>query len=153
MPRRKSMARESDHIRLANRNHDALLHLIGDSMRSPEWITTIAFYKAIHVVEAVFAVHNWHSTSHDKREMALKANPYKGIWNNYSHLLSASKVARYLADSRGDGYSQFSDLFSAAQVKKKLVAKRLYGVEQNAMAFLSAASRSQLKQIDPAKLK
>lgn len=146
------MAKEADHISLANRNHDALLHLIDDSSRFTEWIATIAFYKAIHVVEAVFASRSdWHSSSHFAREKCLKKGAYQGIWKNYYHLLNASKIARYLADSSGS-FSQFSDFMSADDVKKKLVAKRLYGVEQHALAFLSKDSRSGLKKINPVEL-
>lgn len=51
------MPTEADHIALANKNHDVLQHLMQDPERFPEWIVTTAFYKAVQLVEAVFANH------------------------------------------------------------------------------------------------
>jgi hypothetical protein len=48
------MATEADHIALANKNHDVLLHLLNDVERFPEWVAVAAFYKAVQIVEAVF---------------------------------------------------------------------------------------------------
>ena len=48
------MATESDHISLANHNHGLLLHLLAHG-GYPDWAATVGFYKAVHIVEAVFA--------------------------------------------------------------------------------------------------
>lgn len=49
------MASELVHIELASRNHRTLLYLLEKHDDPPEWVTTVAFYKAVQVVEAVFA--------------------------------------------------------------------------------------------------
>lgn len=130
------MASEADHISLANRNHEFLVGLLQEG-KFPDWAATVAFYKAVHVVEAVFAADlKRDSTSHTDREDTLKINKYKKIFKDYTHLLTASRIARYL-ESRNDGkFNQFSD-FMDAQAVNRLVAQRLYGVEQNSLRFLT----------------
>ncbi len=72
------MASDLDHIRLANHNHDLMLHLL-QSGRFGDWATTAAFYKAVHIVEAVFAADmGKHSTSHVDRELTLKIAKVQG---------------------------------------------------------------------------
>lgn len=145
------MASETDHIRLANRNHEVLTVLLGEG-RFLDWAATVAFYKAVHVVEAVFAndLHS-HSPSHVERERTLKIARYKGIFTNYGHLLTASRVARYLEASGPGRFKTFADYMDDAKVRH-VIRKRLYGVEQNALRFVSAQSASELKKIDPSKI-
>jgi hypothetical protein len=85
------MASEADHISLANHNHEFLLQLLQDGAHT-DWAATVAFYKAVHVVEAVFAhdLHS-HSISHTARESSLKSPRFKLIFVNYSHLYTASR--------------------------------------------------------------
>lgn len=145
------MASETDHIRLANRNHDILLQLV-DGGAFLDWAVTVAFYKALHVVEAVFCNDlGVHSTSHAEREKTLKIARYRSIFRNHGHLLTASRVARYLEASGPGRFRTFSDYMDDAAARK-LIRERLYGVEQNAIPFLSAQAVSDLKKIDPAKL-
>jgi hypothetical protein len=42
------------HAAIARRNHDVLNLLLPKCDDHPEWIVTIAFYKAVHLAEAVF---------------------------------------------------------------------------------------------------
>jgi hypothetical protein len=144
------MADETDHISLANRNHDFLLRLLADGA-FPDWVATVAFYKAVHVVEAVFASDRGaHSTSHADREDRLKTPKYKAIFKDYTHLFTASRVARYL-ECRGEGkFHHFSD-FMDGEAVKRLVRKRLYGVEQHSLQFLTDNGRA-LQKIEPSKI-
>ncbi len=131
------MASEVEHIELANSNHKLIAHLIGEGSFH-DWLATVAFYKAIHVVEAVFANHmQYHSHSHAVREEQLKRSArFKAIFTNYAHLLNESRTFRYLLQP--DSRLTFDD------VKSKLVYKRLYGVEQNSLQFLSNKARKLL---------
>lgn len=45
------MATELEHIELANRNHEALRVLLAADDDHPEWVATIAFYKALQILE------------------------------------------------------------------------------------------------------
>lgn len=155
------MASEADHILLANKNHAALLHLMADPAGHPEWVATIAFYKAVQIVEAVIATDlNQHSTSHHQRLLTLKAHRFKAIFREYRPLLTASRVARYLADAGDrdlDGktvidapageFRTFADYVPAADVVNELVNKRLRKLEQAALAFLTPAGRNVLHKL------
>lgn len=142
------MATELDHIRLASRNHHLLTHLLQIG-GYPDWSATVAFYKAVHVVEAVFAANMArHSISHADRQATLKTAPFKNIWKDYSHLATASRVARYLEASDVGAFSSFSDFMDDDDVKL-LVRKRLFGVEQRSLAFLTNPAKSALLKIDP----
>jgi hypothetical protein len=48
------MSTEAEHLALANRNQAALDHLLSDTARCSEWVAVVAFYKSLHVAEAVF---------------------------------------------------------------------------------------------------
>jgi hypothetical protein len=141
------MATEGDHIRLANRNHELLLKLLADG-GFPDWAVTVAFYKAVHVVEAAFASLKVHSASHTAREEMLKRPRFKGLWKDYSHLLTASRIARYLSSSGAGEFHSFSDYLDLEGVKK-LVRKRLYGVEQGTLAFLTTGGKGGLEEDRP----
>lgn len=145
------MATEPEHIALANRNHEALLYLMQEPQRFPEWIATIAFYKAVHVVEAVFSQQTniRTSASHDERLRSLKIPRFKEIFTHFRVLHNASSIARYLRDreSRTD-YSSFTDYIAADKVVDKIVNGRLRPIEQHAIKFLSAAGKQMLKRMD-----
>ena len=105
------MAASKDHIALANKNHNALLHLLDDAGRFPEWVATIAFYKAVHVVEAVFRqTLGKNCTTHQQRLAQLKHPKFEEIFKDYRPLWAASCVARYLHDNDGNqAYKTFDD--------------------------------------------
>lgn len=116
------MAAVKDHIALANKNHEALLYLLREPGQFPEWITTVAFYKAVQLVEAVFREQlgrNCHT--HKDRLRALKQPKFKDIFRHYRPLWAASCVARYLHDNdSGAAYSTFSDYISPEKVEEKI---------------------------------
>jgi hypothetical protein len=124
----------------------------------PEWVTTVAFYKAVHVVEAVFAHHlNRDSNSHDSRIESLKVADFKPIFGAFRALYGASLVARYLEDSSSRKYYDkptpkiacqcFTDFCPPDKVIGRFVKKRLDAIEQNAVGFLSETGRAALLRI------
>lgn len=142
------MATENDHINLANHNHKLLVHLL-ENGGFADWAATVAFYKAVHVVEAVFAADlHVDSTSHTNREETLKIAKFKEISKDYSHLLTASRIARYLSASGRGAYHTFTDFMDNDAVKA-LVKKRLYGIEQRALKFLTDQGKKSLTKVDP----
>ena len=48
------MPSDSEHLALAARNQELIDHLLPDIRRFGDWITVVAFYRALHLVEAVF---------------------------------------------------------------------------------------------------
>jgi hypothetical protein len=140
------MPNETAHIRQANKNDEALKHLMTAGTKFPEWITTIAFYKAVHIVEALlFCQHSRHSHDHTDRLTTL-LRLYPNLYKQYRPLCEASMVARYLCDNCDDGktYTSFTDYLSADDVVKKLVHSRLVRVEQIALMQLSDAAKNEL---------
>ena len=123
-----------------------------------EWVATIAFYKAVQIVEAVFANHlKLHSQSHDSRIGELKRPVFADLFIAYRPLYAASLVARYLEDSSSrkcdlnpkpkQKYNTFSQYRSPEHVLGKLVKGRLQSLEQHAIQFLSEPARECLKRI------
>ena len=137
-----NMASEAEHIDLANSNQRLIDHLISENAFH-DWLATVAFYKAIHVVEAVFANNlHCHSHSHADREDRLKRTTrYRAIFLNYSHLLTESRTFRYLLRP--------INRLTIEIVKSKLIYKRLYAVEQNSLPFLSDTAKGTLIKIQP----
>lgn len=136
------MASERDHVRLANRNHEALELLRADGKHA-EWITTIAFYKAVHVVEAVLASHfGWHSSSHDDRLKSLKAqSAFQPVFKPFRTLYALSRTARYLEGGT------FADVVPGNDVEQKVLKKLLLPIEDNCLQFLSDDARGMLLRI------
>lgn len=139
------MASENEHIALANKNHDCLMHLLPNVATHPEWVATIAFYKAVQITEAVFdALMGKDSTSHKDREETIKRHPkLKSAFKDYQLLLTGSRIARYLADP----HATFTSWMSPQDVEKILVYQRLHRFEQQMLPFLTDSKS--LKKIVP----
>jgi hypothetical protein len=86
------MATDKEHQRQAAHNQELLDVL--DRQRFPDWATTIAFYKAVHLVQAFFHVTGDSCGSHTARNGILKSK-YPEIWRHYHPLYSFSRLARY----------------------------------------------------------
>jgi hypothetical protein len=66
----------------------------------PDWIVTIAFYVALHAVDALLEYDNVSGVhSHDSRNRVLiRTRRYEKIWEHYQPLHDLSRRIRYLAD-------------------------------------------------------
>ena len=145
------MPSESDHIALANKNQQTLEFLMTDAEKHPEWIATVSFYKALQIIEAVFArdpdVPS--RSDHNTRLEELKTRQkYQPIFKHYRVLWQTSTIARYLCDTtRKRSYREFTDHIPAIEVVSKIVKKRLRTVEQLSVQFLSEQAKSTLIRI------
>lgn len=159
------MSRLHDHLTLANKNHHAIVCLLDSGrsaealvIRHPEWIATIAFYKAIHIVEAIFISRGIvSSTDHNNREEKLKTRlKDQALFRDYKALDSASRVARYLSDgSKSSGkptttYRTFDDYIKPDDVVPLLLKDRLSAIEKSAQQHLPQADFDTLSKIEPA---
>ncbi len=104
------------HARQAASNGEFLLHAKLCNPPKLDWLVTVAFYEAIHLVEEVFAVEDpasGHSTSHGDRWDRLVRDPkFSGLRRHYNRLREASRIARYLThDGKGDFtcFEQYAD--------------------------------------------
>lgn len=145
------MAAESDHIALANRNHQTLLYLLACPADHPEWITTVAFYKAVHIVEAVFVTQmGANCRGHEDRLNKLQRRPsFAPIYMEFRPLWGASSVARYLYDrDTNTAYKCFTDFMPATKVSEKIVLGRLRKIEQACVSLISEEAKQELLKLD-----
>jgi len=143
------MPQVTDHIALANKNQLTLSHLLNEVDDHPEWITTVAFYKALQLVEAMF-VHldgkNCHG--HTVRNRKLRENRFRAVNKQYKSLFRASTIARYLHDNvENSGYSSFNDFLTSEEVQREIVNKRLRNLEQCVLQMLPETVRSTVSQV------
>lgn len=127
------MASEAAHLAKADSNQ-SFLETIGDEY--PDWLAVVAFYKAVHLVEALFAREGTQSKNHTGRNRRLKKR-HPAIWKAFSPLFNASKLLRY-TDHK----------ISAHKVRQELIANRLTTVEsliRNKLSAKRAHKRAQAK--------
>jgi hypothetical protein len=134
------MPSQAAHLDLACRNQELINHLMKDVDRFPDWITTVAFYRALHLVEAVFATDPAikHGGDHGSRLRHLKSiKKYNAIYKAYHPLWTASIVARYLEDKETGGqFSSFSKYLTVEQVKSTILNHYLRRVESSVEQLL-----------------
>lgn len=146
------MATEAQHIAQANRNQDALSQLLSGPNPFSDWIAVIAFYKALHIVEAVFhcqslkppspghiAIPDGNQRHVDRNSLTKQLFPQ--IWRDYSHLYNTSLVARYLEFGppyATTTYSTFSAYMPHNVVLRLLLGRYLIQLENTAAPLLSA---------------
>lgn len=106
------MASLVDHVSQANHNKE-LAHRLDSSggLKYRDWLITIAFYAAIHYVEAFFTTvkdvgHTEVACSqgegrHPFRERMVKRHLGRECWSSYRKLSNASTLARYLLPGPG----------------------------------------------------
>jgi hypothetical protein len=127
------MASEADHLACANRTQKTIEHLLTDRAVHSPWIAVAAFYKGLHVIEAVLATKGVHGASHEDRDRILRGERrYENIYRQYSQLKRASINARYLSDC-----SAFDSYLTPDQVVQKLLQHHLVQLEKSAARFLT----------------
>lgn len=116
-------------------------HLFDCPTPCPDWIVTVAFYKALHLVEALIFKDQGlrHGRNHAIRERILKCEPrYGHIYRHYMGLKEASCVARYLQNSAGTkSYQRFEDYCTMEGVKRDLLNHRLHQLEQSVRKLIA----------------
>ena len=121
-------SRES-HLTAVEQNSTVLSHLVAADQDFSPWIVTVAFYKALHVVEAVFAsdpnIDIDGTDDHKSRNGVLKSNNrYQKIWRHYTQLWNDSLIARYLVSHNHGVETVYSD-FSEYMSKEKVISIHL----------------------------
>lgn len=100
--------------------------------RYPDWMATVAFYAAVHAVEALFAFDNRPSSSnHTNRFDILRYNNrYKNIHKHFHPLYQAARTARYECDS--------TSWLPVESIKSELIPKHLYPLEKSVQKLIQA---------------
>jgi hypothetical protein len=88
------MPQQDDHIRQARHNAQFLSTFDLNATPYPDWAITVAFYTAVHLVEAHFARNNIHYTDHKRRNREVSRS-LRQIGRNYITLYNQSRTARY----------------------------------------------------------
>jgi len=140
------MPNEMAHITAARRHQEAVDYLKARLDCFSDWVCTIAFYKALHIVEAVFATRGIHATNHEHRESILKRErQYAQLWRHYRPLWSASMVARYLQGDGAEAYRCFGDYLAPEQLEQFILEHHVRQIERSAASFLSPQARAALR--------
>lgn len=128
------MPDKDGHLAVAGRNQELIDRLLPVIDHYPDWVAVIAFYKALHIVDAVLFVDNYreHGGSHDNRDRILKTtNRYQNLYRHYRPLFAASLVGRYL-ECGGREYRLFTEYLSPQKVKDIILGHHLRQLEVSA---------------------
>jgi hypothetical protein len=107
------MPSKEAHVAVARQNQLTIDYLLQSDEHLP-WVVTVAFYRALHIIEAVFAADSKspmaHTDDHKIRNRLLKTtNRYRQLWRMYRPLWEASLIARYLRiDDNALAYDSFA---------------------------------------------
>lgn len=86
------MATAKEHKEKANHNRRFLNTI--DARVYPDWVATVNFYTAVHLVQMLFQAKGGRSGSHRKRNDTLRKT-YPSIWKHYQPLHAFARLARY----------------------------------------------------------
>jgi hypothetical protein len=132
------MPSKESHVAAAVENQKVIDYLCERIEDYPGWVAVVAFYKALHVVEATFASNSIHMDNHRDRNRLLKSDPrYSHIWKNYRPLWDASLIARYLReDEKHPTHDVFATYMPPEVVKAMILGHYLRQVEKSSGAML-----------------
>ncbi len=136
-----SASRFEAHLRQANSNLTFLASINKMEPDRYDWQVTVAFYAALHVVNAWLCDHGIHYRSHHEVKAAI--NPYNGritkvphaVYQDYQTLFRLSRRARYLIDE------QISDETQVAHTSDKHFGKAIRRLDQ-LLSHFGSRSRS-----------
>lgn len=65
----------------------------------PDWAVTVAFYTAVHAIDALFSHDNLSVVNHlDRNGKLQNNNRYSKLWTHYYPLWTLSRTVRYFGD-------------------------------------------------------
>jgi hypothetical protein len=86
------MPDQDQHIEAAQANEATALSLLDSS---PSWAVVLAFYSALHWVDAYMAMLPLHPKDHTERDHYIQFEPLRPIYGTYRRLETRSREARY----------------------------------------------------------
>lgn len=152
------MAGPEAHITKAKHNIETIVLLSAD-LTKKDWIVTVAFYSALHIVDTVLFYtqegYQRHGQSHDKREKIIKNDHrFDKIWDCYRPLLNESIIARYLQGSKTplDRTVDFDKVMPDEKLTT-FIKERLGGIINSAIRFIPEGKDLGLKEAFQTELK
>ena len=140
------MPNKAAHLAVAAQHQHTIDFLLPQGDDHLRWVVTIAFYKALHIVEAVFAGDHsapvQHTDDHTRRNLILRTHRrYAHLWKHYYPLFNASLIARYLrVNEKSAEYDDFASYMDLAVVREKVLNHYLHQIEQSAAKLLGDTS-------------
>lgn len=134
------MPSKQAHAAAAKRNQGTLEYLLKDDAHL-EWAVTVAFYKALHIVEASLATKQpgcvEHTDDHKSRNRLLKTTiRFQHIWKMYRPLFEASLIARYLRENEnGPTYEVFDKFMPREAIERLVIRHYLAQIEKSAIVL------------------
>jgi hypothetical protein len=138
------MPSQAAHLAAAAENQKAIDYLAQKLEDFSGWAVTVAFYKALHLVEALFAAdgagNNGHTDDHRDRNQELKTNQrYQHIWRHYNKLWQASRIARYLRENNNaPTYDVFTQYMPVPVVRNRVLHHYLVQVENSVRKLMNS---------------
>jgi len=105
------MASFNAHVELVRQNTSLLDGMLIPAVQQhPDWVVTVAFYTALHMVEAMLFddFPDKHTSHHSERHNVLQGARYSHIWYDYRPLYAQSRLARYLQTAAGKDIASFA---------------------------------------------
>jgi hypothetical protein len=139
------MPSKDAHLSAARENQRVIEYLCQKVDEFPGWVATVAFYKALHVIEALFAVDgtgvDGHTDKHEQRNTLLKkTRRYQQLWKFYRPLFQASLVARYLRENQNvPTHEVFATYMPPDTVVRLVLGHYLKQIEKSATGLATAA--------------
>ena len=123
------MASHSTHLNQWKHNRSFLPLIPSDY---PDWLVTVVFYTALHVIDAVLAADKvTRIHSHETRNDVLqRTNRYSKIYKLYHPLYQLARTVRYLANP--------AEWIKYTDVDDKVIQAYLYPIEKSAETLLKA---------------
>ena len=152
------MASPDAHLTKAKHNIKTIV-LLSQDLAEKDWIVTVAFYAALHIVDAVLFYtqkgFQRHGQSHDKREAIIKNDHrLEKIWDCYRPLQNHSIIARYLQGPKTPPNAHVD--FDKVMPDEKLITfikERLGGLINSAIKFIPDDKDHELKKAFQTELK
>ena len=92
------MGNRAGHLEKASHNAGFLKDLTQDENAFVDWVVTVAFYVALHFVDAALALFNIHPENHQIRNKQVSTR-FRAVATKYMRLYVKSRHARYDIDS------------------------------------------------------
>jgi len=134
------MPNKANHLKTAIENHATAVDLVSRD-EGLAWATTIAFYAALHLVEAAFANNGDHFDNHASRNQHLKQErSLQAIWRHYKPLYDHSLKARYLTDENDSAEALIRKHLGLNGVEDKILNHHLRQVEKSVARILNKSA-------------
>jgi hypothetical protein len=138
------MPTNAQHAVKADRNLAMLRDI--DIAAHPEWAATVAFYRAVHLVDRLAALNpgrSLHPDNHSAREQFVRSK-HKTISADFNALHDAADLARYAATE------DFAAAYPGTTVEDVLIEKRLRKIESYVSQMLGVDVGSRTPPKPPA---